>query len=289
MLNYLLVLLADFGYSTSFALQNLYQKKEGNTIASGLLYNMIVGAVATVLMLVVCGFAPQFTPFSLGISIIQTALLTAYTMIGFYILKKGGMAFYTMFLMSGGMLVPYVWGVMFLDEELTLLRSIGVIAITIAVIMTNYGKTKTTKTVLALCVLVFFINGLTGVFAKIHQIEKVYATIGEFDLVFWSALFKFAVCAVGYFIMKNKSTHGTKLKSASSFTAVVFASLATTMAEFINLVSASKLPASVLYPMITGGTIIISSLFGAVFFKEKLSKTQLASIILCFAGTCMFI
>lgn len=289
MLNYLLVLLADMGYSTSFALQNLYQKKEGNTIASGLLYNMLMGAMPMVLLLVLCGFRPQATPFSLGISLIQTALLTGYTMIGFYILKKGGMAFYTMFLMSGGMLVPYMWGVMFLDEELTLLRSIGVIAITIAVIMTNYGKTKPTKIVLVLCVLVFFINGLTGVFAKIHQTEKLYATIGEFDLMFWTALFKFLVCAIGYLIMKSKSTHGTKLKSTSSFAAVVFASLATTMAEFINLVCASKLPASVLYPLITGGTIIISSVMGVVFFKEKLSKTQLASIILCFAGTCMFI
>jgi len=289
MLNYLLVLFADFGYSTSFALQNLYQKKEGNTIASGLLYNMIVGAVATVLMLVVCGFTPQATPFSLGIAFIQTALLTAYTVIGFLILKKGGMAFYTMFLMSGGMLVPYVWGVIFLDEELTVLRSIGVIVITIAVIMTNYGKTKTTKTVLFLCVLVFFINGLTGVFAKIHQIERAHATIGEFDLIFWSALFRVAVCAIGYFTIKGKSVGSGTLKSASSLAAVIFASAATTMAEFINLLSASKLPASVLYPLITGGTIIISSLFGAVFFKEKLSKTQLASIILCFAGTCMFI
>jgi len=40
------------------------------------------------------------------------------------------MSLYTLFLMSGGMTVPYVWGVAFLDEDLTLFRTLGLLLIT---------------------------------------------------------------------------------------------------------------------------------------------------------------
>mgnify|MGYP003291970998 CR=1 FL=1 len=39
-----------------------------------------------------------------------------YSLIGFRVLKAGNMSVYSMFLMSGGMLLPYVFGVLFLDE-----------------------------------------------------------------------------------------------------------------------------------------------------------------------------
>ena len=41
----------------------------------------------------------------------------AYTVIGFRIMKEGSMALFTLFLMSGGMLVPAVWGWLFLHEK----------------------------------------------------------------------------------------------------------------------------------------------------------------------------
>ena len=40
------------------------------------------------------------------------------------------MSLYTLFLMSGGMTVPYVWGVAFLNEDLTLFGILGLLLIT---------------------------------------------------------------------------------------------------------------------------------------------------------------
>lgn len=289
MLNYILVLCADIGYTLGFSAQKIYEKKEGNTIASGLGYNMLMGAVSTVIMFFLCGFQPQYSPFSLVIAFLQTLLLSGYTLIGFYILKKGSMSLYTLFLMSGGMIVPYVWGVAFLGEELTVLRTVGVAVITFAVVLTNLGKNKISKSVLILCVLVFFINGFTGVLAKIHQIEAVYKIIPETSLMFWSALFKFIVCAIGCFALRGNSGTTGKINIRHALIVTIFAAVSTNSAEFINLLSAAKLPASVLYPLITGGTIILSAIAGRVFFKEKLSGKQITAIVLCLAGTCMFL
>jgi multidrug transporter EmrE-like cation transporter len=57
----------------------------------------------------------------------------------------------------------------------------------------------------------------------------------------------------------------------------------------LQLTGAKELPATVLYPMVTGGCIIFSALSGRIFFKEKLSTYQLVSIGLCFVGTLLFL
>jgi len=41
--------------------------------------------------------------------------------------------------------------------------------------------------------------------------------------------------------------------------------------SYIKLYGAKSLPATVLYPLITGGRIVFSALTGAAVFKEKLS------------------
>ena len=57
----------------------------------------------------------------------------------------------------------------------------------------------------------------------------------------------------------------------------------------LQLVGARDLPASVLYPMITGGSIIFSTLSGMVFFKERPQRKQLLGILACFLGTLFFL
>lgn len=46
--------------------------------------------------------------------------IMSYNILGFRVLKSGSMAFYTLFLMCGGMFVPYVWGYCFLMKNFRL-------------------------------------------------------------------------------------------------------------------------------------------------------------------------
>jgi multidrug transporter EmrE-like cation transporter len=62
-----------------------------------------------------------------------------------------------------------------------------------------------------------------------------------------------------------------------------------TVSSLFQLDGAKNLPASVLYPMITGGTVVLTGLFALLFFGEKLSRRGWAGIVLCLAGTCMFL
>lgn len=56
-----------------------------------------------------------------------------------------------------------------------------------------------------------------------------------------------------------------------------------------QLKGAINLPATVLCPFITGGSIIFTALAGRVFFGEKPKKRMLTGIALCFLGTVLFL
>ena len=66
---------------------------------------------------------------------------------------------------------------------------------------------------------------------------------------------------------------------------VVASALIGGVSYMLQLVGAKELPATVLYPLVTGGSILFSAFAGKVFFKEKLSAYQWISIALCFLGT----
>ena len=57
----------------------------------------------------------------------------------------------------------------------------------------------------------------------------------------------------------------------------------------LQLMGAKALPATVLYPLVTGGSIVFSAFSGMIFLREKLSRRQITSIILCVAGTLLFL
>ena len=80
------------------------------------------------------------------------------------------MTVYTLFLMLGGMCVPYVWGAVFLHEQLTAFRIIGLVVIAAALILMNLSERPPKKQIL-MCVAVFFLNGLCSVISKEHQIS----------------------------------------------------------------------------------------------------------------------
>ena len=57
----------------------------------------------------------------------------------------------------------------------------------------------------------------------------------------------------------------------------------------LQLLSAGKVPASVMYPMMTGGSVVLTAVAGLVFFHEKPDKISLIGLILSFAATFLFL
>ena len=57
----------------------------------------------------------------------------------------------------------------------------------------------------------------------------------------------------------------------------------------LQLVGAKELPATVLYPMVTGGSVLFTAFAAKLFFREKITARQWISIGLCILGTLLFL
>ncbi|MDD3113993.1 MAG: hypothetical protein PHT56_06360, partial [Candidatus Izemoplasmatales bacterium] len=56
----------------------------------------------------------------------------------------------------------------------------------------------------------------------------------------------------------------------------------------LQLLSAVHLPATVMYPIVTGGAVVLTTLAGRIFFREKLTTLAIISIVLAFIATILF-
>ena len=72
-------------------------------------------------------------------------------------------------------------------------------------------------------------------------------------------------------------------------TLALLSSIVGGVSSVLQLEGAKYIDASLLYPFITGGSIVLSSLAGWIFFKEKATKNMIISVVLAFVGTLFFL
>ena len=306
-----MLLCAAMLLAVCFVINKLYQKQAGTSLEAGLVYNSLLGIFAAIIFFFIGGFKFEVTAFSVIMATAMTVVVMAYTLLGFRILKNGSVAIYSIFLMSGGMTVPYIYGLLFLDEEFSWLRTVGLVVLISAVAISNFGGKgeKIDVKRLAMCVCVFFLNGCVSVISKVHQVESVRATVGAEQFVMLGGIAKFIIGGVvlGVLLLINKHSASSsnddeinesaeakpKLFCAKSIKIIlpliVIAAAVDGVSYFLQLKGAANLPATVLYPMITGASMIFSAIADFVVFKQKPTRFVVISVALCFAGTLMFL
>ena len=284
---YLLVLLAGVLLAFEFAFSKAYQLSQGVSLEAGLRFNGWDGLFTALIFLILCGFRVEFSLFSLLIAVGLSLCSTLYSILGFRVLTGGSMALYSVFLMSGGMVLPYIFGILFLEEPLTVARLIGLLTILGAVLLSNGAKSLGGGKQLALCVAIFVLNGFVSILSKCHQVGTVFGPVDSTAFVRYAAVSRF-VSSFGLLLGK-KANPVPAAPKGKVLGLISGAALIGGLSYLLQLVGARDLPASVLYPMITGGSIIFSTLSGMVFFKERPQRKQLLGILACFLGTLFFL
>ena len=94
------------------------------------------------------------------------------------------------------------------------------------------------------------------------------------------------VVIAGIFILFNlkKAT----LPAKKSYLSLAGCGLLNKVANYLLLISLSQVPASVQYPMVTGGVMIVSTILG-FFTPNKPKKKEIISLVLSFVGLMMLV
>ena len=289
---YLSILLADILLALDSVCSKKYQQWRGISSKAAYFFITITALLGGIIFFVINNFKLQITPFSLVICVIMNSLVIIYTLLGRFIIKYGTLAVYSLFLMTGGMVVPYIWGLLFLKENFSILKTIGLILIVLSVLFSNNMKQKSNFKFIILCFAVFFLNGFVSVTSKIHQIEKDYPTVSTTDFVIIGSVFKFLVMGILFLIQlkKNEPTFdNSKVHIGKVLLLLLISTILANASSYLLLQGAKEIPATVLYPLNTGGTIICTAISGVLIYKEKLTKNIIISIAICFIGTLMFL
>jgi multidrug transporter EmrE-like cation transporter len=346
-MDYLFLSIAVVSVTAQFTLNKVYQKRFAKGIGSLLVFPILTGAVSALFFLCLTGFKLQFGTLTFGMALLYTVACTTYSILGLIIVRLGKLSVYMIFLMSGGMLLPFLYGIAFLGEIPTAARIAGIIVLTASLFVPFWrfgkkpadGKTprKTDKLFFILCVRVFILNGCVSIVSKVHQIDT--EALGTQQFMIWMNLWSFVLSAAAYGIYRlfsrlrkgggiadkekaggkrltgdgmeklaadgrreapisgadapndkttdNKRPPVGRILFAAAFVSVI--ALIGCGSGLLLLNSAKNLDASVLYPMVTGGVIVLSAISGRLFFNEKLTPQILVSLGLTLMGTLLFL
>jgi len=307
---YIFILIAVVLLAVQFASNRAYSIRQGSSAKASLTFTTLVGftcAVVMFLIAVISGEGFVITPYSLGMGAIVAALCCTYTFVGFKIMALGSLSVYTMFLMLGGMMLPYLYGVFLLNEGVSVCRIIGFILLAVSLVFPVVAREKAGKSsviFIVLCLAVFCLNGCVSITSKVHQINEIYAKSGSASFSFITNTINAVMSAVGLGIItlrekkQQKEMHADgptavyeKPKTPAGVIAVIVLinAVAGGVSYVLQLVSAAHVAASALYPMITGGSVVLSALAGLLLFKEKPDRISLIGLILSFAATFLFL
>lgn len=275
-LYYGMVALSTLMFGVQFYCNDQYRKENGAGATSVFLFNLIGALVGTLCLAYLNSFDFSFTPFTLVCALVTSINTLLCSFCSLKALEHVNLSVYSLFSMLGGMMLPFLAGILFYNEPMTLAKGVCVLLIFCALLLGVGSGKGSGGTVYYMGV--FVLNGMSGVLSKIYEdcsLNKVSAT----GYSLWSAVMSiFLTVAVLLCIRRH-----VKKPNSRSILWSVGGGFLNRVANLILLMALAFLPASVQYPMVTGGVMIVSTAL-ALVTKQKVSKKEMLAVGLSFVG-----
>lgn len=197
---------------------------------------------------------------------------------GYRALCLGPMALTSM-LVSFSLIIPLIWSISFGDEVIGLIQLVAIVCLFVSMVAVNIDKIRKSSAGetnyglwLTFVALTFISNGVCSILQKEHQ----RAFPGQFNKEFM--FFSMLVCTVIYLGASIiKSPKGLGRMEGKGY--AVVSGITNALSGFLTLALAGFENASVLFPIISAGTIMASLLCGRFIFKEKLKINHYIAIL----------
>lgn len=295
---YAFLILSAFLFSSEFIFVKLFENKNGSTYTSALCFSLGSSVIGLPILFICNGFALSFSWYSLLMAGLLALVSVLANIIGIKAVSLGSLAVYTLFMMLGGMIVPFLVGATFLQEQVTIWCIIATVMLIGALVLPVFDKTETQangkskKTFwlfILLCAFLFMLNGANSTIGNLHQNEKItYEKVGTVDFLIWKYIFKIFYCGVLFVMHRKKEKYKLLVQKSSLLAGAGFAVVHIT-ATLLQLYCAITVNASLMYPLVTGGVLIFTPILSRFLFKEKLTAFVIAEIVISVVATVLFV
>lgn len=284
---YILIVVAAAALAVNGLCSKVYQRNEGEGFYKTLVFATLSSVVGMVVMLAVSGFQVEFKTFSVIIALLQATMSILYIFVGIKAMSVVNLSLYALFTNAGGMILPFLYGIIFGGESFTVTK-IACIVLLIVALAIGSGKIKNANGIVY-CIIMFIVNGLFSAFAAWHQ-DYPELTVGstQFSFLFYLCEASVMLIMLAYIFLKRGKERAKKLislsKPKSSLLASVLFFVFNGGANLILLVALSGgIDASLQYPLCTGGCMIFSTVISA-FIGEKPKARNWLSVGIAFVG-----
>ena len=268
-----------FGFQ--FLLNNRFAERSGQSAAATFLLSLLSSVAGLICMLFITQFTVEITCFTLFAAALSACNGIAFTLCSLKALNRVRMSLFSLYSMLGGMLLPFLSGILFYGESVTIGKILCLILITLSMLLTV--EKQVSKKGLLYCLGAFLFNGLSGVLAKFHE-SADFTKASSGDYSFWIAVMTALISLVFLlFLPKPK----TVLTGRSAGIALGYGIVNST-ANYLLLIALTVLPASVQYPFITGGVIAVSAVISAIRGQHP-STREIFAVIISFIGILILI
>ncbi|MBQ2881499.1 MAG: EamA family transporter, partial [Clostridia bacterium] len=219
----------------------------------------------------------------------------------------------TTFMLLGGMVLPFLYGVTVLNEEISVLKIIAIIIMIVSLIPSLINKEKdenkeknNKKHFLYILVLivVFIGNGAISIITSASQ--KASDAVSTENYMFIIAVMQIIIALITAVIMALKNKKKDEKFAQSLFNGVgknysliaigiaflcsVLYGVCNSLGNVFSLACVNaNMDASIQFPVISGSVIVLTALLAWAFFKEKPKEKDWIGIVLSVAGVILFI
>lgn len=275
---YALIVVAVVMFGACFACNDIYQKVRGNTVKVSIQFSALSAFAGLVVLLIVNKFKIEYTHYTLLMAFFQYLINVGFTFCSFKSLGVINLSLYSLFSMLGGMVLPFLQGILFYGEQMTVAKAICLVFIVVALLLTVERGEKSKGYIYYAGI--FTLNGMAGVISKLF-VESKYPKTSSAGFSILSCIVTVAISLIVLVLFFRKQE--TPKETVKSLGAVLFNGATNRIANYVLLIALMHVEASVQYPMVTGGVMIVSTAI-SFFGKNKPSIKEILSVALAFIG-----
>jgi len=171
-----------------------------------------------------------------------------------------------------GILVPMSFSIIIWKEFPTSIQWIGIILSLISIIIVNVSFEKQNlKDIHMNLILLFFFGGLAEFSNKIFQ---------KYAISEYKSVFLFFVFFIAFIISLMTTIKRKKIIKKIDLLTGILVGIPNLFSSFFLIMALNYIETSIVFPVYSAGSIVIITLVGTLFFKEKLKKKEIIAIFM---------
>ena len=198
----------------------------------------------------------------------------AATLCGVLAVRYGSLSL-TSLLSSYSLMIPTLYGLVFLREPVSTFLIFGIICLLMSIFFISFKKEKQTFSARWLLFVgaSFLGNGMCSTVQKMQQIAFEGAYTNEFMVLALGMLTVFFT-VMGVILAPRESLEALKRSWGMG---TIHGGTNGILNYFVILLN-GMMPASVIFPVISGGSLLLVCILSRLIFKEKLAKMQVVGV-----------